>query len=56
MIGSRTRLRYRLRIAGGDQVYDAEQVAYLTLTGGRIVAADLICSGFRPMAAQKAGG
>jgi hypothetical protein len=32
VIGSRTRLRYRLRIAEGDQVHDAEQVAYLTPT------------------------
>ena len=56
VIGSRTRLRYRLRIAERDQVYDAEQVAYLTLDGDRIVAADLICSGAHPIAAQKAGG
>ncbi len=55
-IGSRTRLRYRLRIAEGDQVYDAEQVACRTLVGGRIVAADLICSGAHPIGAQKASG
>jgi hypothetical protein len=48
VIGSRTRLRYRLRIAEGNQVYDAEQVGYLTLNGDRIVAADLICSGISP--------
>ena len=56
VIGPRTRLRYRLRIAERDQVYDAEQVAYLTLNGDRIVAADLICSGAHPIAAHKAGG
>lgn len=56
VIGSRTRLRYRLRITGDDQVYDAEQVAYLTLNGDRIAAADLLCSGFHPMTAQTTTG
>ncbi len=53
IIGPRTRLRYRLRITEGDQVYDAEQVAYFTLSAGQIVAADLICSGCHPVAAAQ---
>jgi hypothetical protein len=54
VIGLRGRLRYRLRITEGAQVYDAEQVAYFTLTGNQITACDLICSGFHPMAAARA--
>ncbi len=53
VIGPRTRLRYRLRVTEGDDVYDVEQVAYFTLGADRILAADLLCSGFHQAAATE---
>jgi hypothetical protein len=44
VIGPRTRLRYRLRVTEGGDVYDVEQVAYFTLGADRILAADLLDS------------
>ncbi len=49
LLADRLRLRYRFHVvdADGDQV--VEQQAYADVRNGRIVALDLLCSGFRPL-------
>jgi TusA-related sulfurtransferase len=57
----RVRLRYRFRLRphpdhAGSGWHQIEQVAFCDVDAGRIVAIDLLCSGFRPEPSEASGG
>ena len=55
-VGDRLHVFYRLRVRRpGDPWRLVEQHLFCALDGGRIVALDLVCSGFRPDAASGSG-
>ena len=52
----RTQFRYRLRLRKNGEPYIVEHRLCGDLEGGRFVALDLLCSGFRPCGVSAAGG
>lgn len=52
VVGDRRRLGYRLRLANSGGSFVVEQQAYFDLSAGRITWMRVLCSGFRPLAAQ----
>lgn len=47
-VGDKLHVSYRFAGMEGGEAYVVEQHLYCTLENGRIVKADLLCSGFRP--------
>jgi len=52
-VGDRLHISYRLAGVEEGEPYVVEQHLYCTIGDGKIVRADLLCSGFRPLTADE---
>jgi hypothetical protein len=48
LVGDRNGVSYRLRVHENDAWYTVGQQVFYTVKDGKVIALDLLCSGFRP--------